>query len=84
MAAKNVTLEPYTYDSHIFFQPKYSLVDANPPLLCEPAPNSSHMKNAAVAIKRGNCTLLLKGLFAQKVGAKEVIIVSNDTLVSYM
>jgi len=40
------------------------------------------MKDAAVAIQRGNCTLLEKGIYAQNPGAKEVIIISNDTLVS--
>jgi len=40
------------------------------------------MKDAAVAIHRGECTLIAKGDLAQKYGAKEVIIISNDTLVS--
>ena len=40
------------------------------------------MRGAAVAIQRGNCTLLQKGIYAQASGAEEVIIVSNDTLVS--
>lgn len=40
------------------------------------------MKDAAVAIHRGECTLFTKGDKAQGHGAKEVIIISNDTLVS--
>lgn len=40
------------------------------------------MKDAAVAIHRGECTLFAKGEIAQGHGAKEVIIISNDTLVS--
>lgn len=46
------------------------------------AQDPSEMSGAAVAIDRGNCTFLQKGIYAQDSGAKEVIIVSNDTLVS--
>ncbi|KAK2565277.1 Signal peptide peptidase-like 2B, partial [Acropora cervicornis] len=60
--------------------PKYPLVEAKPPLLCMQAQDPSEMFRAAVAINRGNCTLLHKGIYAQDSGAKEVIIVSNDTL----
>ncbi|XP_044171236.1 signal peptide peptidase-like 2B isoform X2 [Acropora millepora] len=60
--------------------PKYPLVEAKPPLLCMQAQDPSEMSGAAVAIDRGNCTFLQKGIYAQDSGAKEVIIVSNDTL----
>ena len=65
-----------------FPQPKYSLVESRPPLLCQSPENPSDMKGAAVAIQRGNCTLIKKAVYAQSSGAKEVIIISNDTLVS--
>lgn len=58
-------------------------MDAKPPPLCEPSSPSGYMKDAAVAIHRGDCTLFNKGHIAQVHGAKEVIIISNDTLVSY-
>ncbi|XP_020619507.1 signal peptide peptidase-like 2B isoform X2 [Orbicella faveolata] len=60
--------------------PKYSLVEAKPSVLCQQPENPSEIQGAAVAIQRGNCTLLVKGLAAKFAGAKEVIIVSNDTL----
>ncbi|XP_015768619.1 PREDICTED: signal peptide peptidase-like 2B [Acropora digitifera] len=60
--------------------PKYPLVEAKPPLLCMQAQDPSEMSGAAVAIDRGNCTFLQKGIYAQDSGAKEVIIVSNGTL----
>lgn len=60
--------------------PKYELVEAKPRLLCTQAQDPSEMRGAAVAIQRGNCTLLQKGIYAQASGAEVVIIVSNDTL----
>lgn len=66
----------------VSYQPKYSLVEAKPSVLCQQPENPSEIQGAAVAIQRGNCTLLVKGLAAKFAGAKEVIIVSNDTLVS--
>ena len=51
--------------------------------LCKNSPSpSDYLKDAAVAIHRGECTLFAKGEIAQGHGAKEVIIISNDTLVS--
>lgn len=58
-------------------------MEAKSRLLCvEPSNRSDYMKDAAVAIYRGGCTLFTKGEIAQGHGAKEVIIISNDTLVS--
>lgn len=58
-------------------------MEAKSRLLCvEPSNRSDYMKDAAVAIHRGKCTLFAKGEIAQGHGAKEVIIISNDTLVS--
>lgn len=66
----------------VIYQPKYSLVQAKPSGLCKQPENPTEIQGEAVAIQRGNCTLFTKGLIAKKAGAKEVIIVSNDTLVS--
>lgn len=60
--------------------PKYPLVEAKSPLCKNSSSPSDYMKDAAVAIHRGGCTLFTKGDKAQGHGAKEVIIISNDTL----
>lgn len=71
----------YLHNLYVF-QPKYPLVEAKPSTLCKEPQNHSEIKDAAVAIQRGNCTLFLKALYSQNAGAKEVVIVSNDSLVS--
>lgn len=57
-------------------------MEAKSPLCKNASSPSEYMKDAAVAIHRGGCTLFTKGRRAQGHGAKEVIIISNDTLVS--
>lgn len=57
-------------------------MEAKSPLCKSSSSPSDYMKDAAVAIHRGECTLFAKGDKAQGHGAKEVIIISNDTLVS--
>ena len=57
-------------------------MEAKSPLCKSSSSPSDYMKDAAVAIHRGECTLFAKGEIAQGHGAKEVIIISNDTLVS--
>ncbi|CAH3103177.1 unnamed protein product [Pocillopora meandrina] len=66
--------------THLDSTPKYPLVEAKPSTLCKEPQNLSEIKDAAVAIQRGNCTLFLKALYSQNAGAKEVVIVSNDSL----
>ncbi|XP_027058274.1 signal peptide peptidase-like 2B [Pocillopora damicornis] len=66
--------------THLDSTPKYPLVEAKPSTLCKEPQNHSEIKDAAVAIQRGNCTLFLKALYSQNAGAKEVVIVSNDSL----
>lgn len=56
------------------------MVEARPSTLCQKPEND--IQEAAVAIQRGNCTLFAKALYSQTAGATEVLIVSNDTLVS--
>lgn len=57
-------------------------MEAKSPLCDKSSSPADYMKDAAVAIHRGECTLFTKAEKAQGHGAKEVIIISNDTLVS--
>ena len=80
----NVDLQIKVIFCIFFYKPKYPLVEARPSKLCQAPENPSEIQGAAVAVQRGNCTLFTKAFIAKDAGAKEVIIASNDTLVSIL
>ena len=59
-------------------QPKWTLHDLTPSLLCNDTGDIPQFDGQAVAVIRGQCTFTQKAILAQKYGAAGLLLVSSE------